>query len=220
MAVRKLLPKTRSNTTGGALKAQTPSPIAHRPSRLATPIEIRPHICTALAADPTGEALLDIGQPGIIGPGIAADRDGVAAAVVGAIDQQPNTPMSRISAKVIFCGRSVMAHDAADRPEREAARAVLIGTVMSASLIGRLRSSTFRLSATAVSMSLTGSCFSSESAPRALPSWDSKTRRNNLLGGLAVNRTAGTKRTYELTSSIVPRGTSFHRWISGYLLTH
>jgi hypothetical protein len=35
----------------------------------------------------------------------------------------------------------------------------------SASLIGRLRSSTFRLSATAVSMSLTGSCFSSESAP-------------------------------------------------------
>jgi len=36
---------------------------------------------------------------------------------------------------------------------------------MSASLIGRLRSSTFRLSAAAVSMSLTGSCFSSESAP-------------------------------------------------------
>src|SRR5262249_5780366 len=36
---------------------------------------------------------------------------------------------------------------------------------MSASLIGRLRSSTFRLSATAVSMSLTGSRFSSESAP-------------------------------------------------------
>ena len=27
-------------------------------------------------------------------------------------------------------------------------------------------------------------------------------------------------RPYELTSSIVPRGTSFHRWISGYLLTH
>src|SRR5271167_4879490 len=35
---------------------------------------------------------------------------------------------------------------------------------MSASLIGRLGSSTFRLSAAAVSMSLTGSCFSSESA--------------------------------------------------------
>ena len=36
----------------------------------------------------------------------------------------------------------------------------------SASLIGRLGSSTFRLSTTAVSMSLTGSRFSSESAPR------------------------------------------------------
>ena len=35
----------------------------------------------------------------------------------------------------------------------------------SASLIGRLGSSAFRLSTTAVSMSLAGSCFSSESAP-------------------------------------------------------
>src|SRR5258705_446250 len=37
--------------------------------------------------------------------------------------------------------------------------------VESASLIGRLGSSAFRLSTTTVSMSLTGSCFSSESAP-------------------------------------------------------
>jgi hypothetical protein len=37
---------------------------------------------------------------------------------------------------------------------------------MSASLIGHSRSSAFRLSAAAASMSLTGSCFSSESAPR------------------------------------------------------
>ncbi len=36
---------------------------------------------------------------------------------------------------------------------------------MSASLIGRLGSSAFRLSTTTVSMSLAGSCFSSESAP-------------------------------------------------------
>src|SRR5271165_3050908 len=35
-----------------------------------------------------------------------------------------------------------------------------------ASLIGRSGSSTFRLSTTAVLMSLAGSCFSSESAPR------------------------------------------------------
>src|SRR5437870_13640189 len=40
-------------------------------------------------------------------------------------------------------------------------------------------------------MSLTGSCFSSDSAPRALPSWDSRTRWNNLSGGLAVRRTVG-----------------------------
>src|SRR5947208_15961058 len=98
---------------------------------------------------------------------------------------------------------------------------------MSASLIGSLGSSTFRLSIDAVWMSLAGSCFSSESAPRpfhygirrrggtifsnrqsgvkhfqafhrcgvdvarglvllfgigtkALPLWDSKTRRKNL----------------------------------------
>src|ERR1700733_7808625 len=37
---------------------------------------------------------------------------------------------------------------------------------MSASLIGRLGSSAFRLSIATVSTSLTGSCFSSESAPR------------------------------------------------------
>src|ERR1035441_7456300 len=36
---------------------------------------------------------------------------------------------------------------------------------MSASLIGHLGSSTFRLSTTAMSMSLAASCFSSESAP-------------------------------------------------------
>src|SRR5262249_50629220 len=62
---------------------------------------------------------------------------------------------------------------------------------MSASLIGRSGSSAFRLSTTTVSMSLTGSCFSSESAPGALPSWDSRTRWNNLSGGLAVRRTVG-----------------------------
>src|SRR5258708_664725 len=62
---------------------------------------------------------------------------------------------------------------------------------MSASLIGHSGSSAFRLSTTTVSMSLTGSCFSSESAPGALPSWDSRTRRNNLSGGLAVRQTAG-----------------------------
>ena len=60
------------------------------------------------------------------------------------------------------------------RPRRDRAGARLFLTTtmprsrMSASLIGRSGSSAFRLSAAAVSMSLTGSCFSSESAPGPL----------------------------------------------------
>src|SRR5262249_24409748 len=49
-------------------------------------------------------------------------------------------------------------------------------------------SSTFRLTPTPVS---TGSRFSSDSAPRPFHHGDSKTRWNNLSGGLAVNMTAG-----------------------------
>ena len=81
---------------------------------------------------------------------------------------------------------------------------------MSASLIGRLGSSTFRLSTTAVSMSLTGSRFSSESAlgPSIMGFEDeveqSMRRPYRQIDGRS-------KRTCELTSSIVPRGTSFHR---------
>jgi hypothetical protein len=45
---------------------------------------------------------------------------------------------------------------------------------------------------------------------KALPSWDSRTRWNNLYRGLAV-AVGRSKRTCELTSSVVPRGTSFHR---------
>jgi hypothetical protein len=64
------------------------------------------HVGAAIAASLTDEARLDIGQPDIIRPRIAADDDRVAAAVVGAIDQDAAKPLSRISAKVIFCGRS------------------------------------------------------------------------------------------------------------------
>ena len=46
-----------------------------------------------------------------------------------------------------------------------AQREQIVSRLMSASLIGRLGSSNFRLSTVAVSMSLTGSCFSTESAP-------------------------------------------------------
>ena len=90
---------------------------------------------------------------------------------------------------------------------------------MSASLIGHLGSSTFRLSAAAVSMSLAGSRFSSESAQRALPSWDSRTRWNNLSGGLAVRLTVGPSR-----HAISPHPSSREghhstaRWSSSFLL--
>ena len=82
---------------------------------------------------------------------------------------------------------------------------------MSASLIGRLGSSTFRLSTTTVSMSLTGSCFSSEFGTRALPSWDLEDEVEQSFGRPCRQSNGRSKRTYELTSSIVPRGTSFHR---------
>ena len=65
------------------------------------------------------------------------------------------------------------------------------GPLMSASLIGHSGSSAFRLSTTTVSMSLTGSCFSSESSPGALPSWDSRTRWNNLSGALTGAEPSG-----------------------------
>ena len=46
---------------------------------------------------------------------------------------------------------------------------------------------------------------------KALPLWELKTRWNNLLSGLAIGRTAGPRGPDVLTSSIVPRGPSFHR---------
>src|SRR5437763_11513363 len=81
---------------------------------------------------------------------------------------------------------------------------------MSASLIGRSGSSAFRLSTTAVSMSLAGSCFSTESA---LGPFHHGIRRRGgtILGAALPLAVGGSKRTCELTSSIVPRGTAFHR---------
>jgi hypothetical protein len=56
--------------------------------------------------------------------------------------------------------------------------------LISASLIGRLGSSAFRLSTSTVSMSLTGSCFSSESAPR--PFHHGIRRRGGTIFGTAL----------------------------------
>src|ERR1035441_7456298 len=56
---------------------------------------------------------------------------------------------------------------------------------------------------------------------RALPSWDSKTRRNNLLVGLAVSRTAGPSGH---ANSPHPSSREGHpstaRWNSSFLLSH
>ena len=72
-----------------------------------------------------------------------------------------------------------------------------------------------------VSMSPTGSCFSSGIGTKALPSWDSKTRWNNLWGGLAVRRTAGPS---DRTNSPHPSSREGHRstarWSSSFLLLH
>jgi hypothetical protein len=83
---------------------------------------------------------------------------------------------------------------------------------MPASLIGRSGSSTFRLSINAVSMSLAGSCFSPESAPG--PFHHGIRGRGGTISWAALpSIERQDKQTYELTSSIVPRGTSFHRWV-------
>src|SRR3954465_10423161 len=59
-------------------------------------------------------------------------------------------------------------------------------------------------------MSPAGSCFSSESAPR--PFHHGIRGRGGTISGSALPSTNGrSKRTYDLTSSIVPRGTSSHR---------
>src|SRR4249919_3038637 len=81
---------------------------------------------------------------------------------------------------------------------------------MSASLIGRLGASAFRLSTSTVSMSLAGSCFSSESAPG--PFHHGIRGRGGTIFWAAL-LSCRSKRTYELASTIVPRGTSFHRLV-------
>ena len=79
-----------------------------------------------------------------------------------------------------------------------------------ASLIGRSGSSVFRLSTAVVSMSLAGSRFSSELGTKALPSEDEVEQS---CGRPCRQMNGRSKRPNELTSSIVPRGTSFHRLV-------
>ena len=81
---------------------------------------------------------------------------------------------------------------------------------MSLLLIGRLGSSTFRPSTPTVSMSLAGSCFSSGIGTPALPSSGFEDEVEQSIGRPCRQLNGGSKRHCELTSSIVPRGTSFH----------
>src|SRR5262249_31148957 len=91
---------------------------------------------------------------------------------------------------------------------------------LSASLIGRLGSSTFRLSTTPVSMLLTGSRFSSDSA-QGPSNMGFEDEVEQSFGRPRRQYDGRSKRTNDLTSSIVPRGTSFHRWVElDLLLSH
>ena len=85
-------------------------------------------------------------------------------------------------------------------------------SLTSASLIGRLGSSAFRLTHDCGVDVTRGLALLFGIGTKALPAWDSKVRWNDLWGGLAavVGRS---KRTCELTSSIVPRGTPYHRLV-------
>ena len=94
---------------------------------------------------------------------------------------------------------------------------------MSASLIGRLGSSTFRLSGYIHHCNVDvshGLALLFGIGTRALPSWDPRTRRNNLSVGLAVSRTAGPSGH---TNSPHPSSREGHlstaRWNSGFLLS-
>jgi len=92
---------------------------------------------------------------------------------------------------------------------------------MSPSLIGRLGSSAFRLSHHCGIDVAHGLVLLFGIGTRALPSWDSKTRRNNLYRGLAVRRMAGPRRH---TISPHPSSREGHhstdRWNSSFLLLH
>jgi hypothetical protein len=92
---------------------------------------------------------------------------------------------------------------------------------MSASLIGRFGSSAFRLSSAPVSMSLTGSCFSSESAPG--PFHHGVRGRGGTIFGAALP-SDGTVGPSGHTNSPHPSSREGHhstaRWSSGVLLLH
>ncbi len=89
-----------------------------------------------------------------------------------------------------------------------------------ASLIGRCGSSAFRLSTAVVVDVSRGLALLFGLGTKALPSWESRTRWNNLTGGLAVRGTAGPS---DQTNSPHPSSREGHHstagWSSSFLLS-
>jgi hypothetical protein len=56
------------------------------------PVEIRPHVGTALAASCADKPRFDIRKPHVIIPLVRRDRDIVAAPIIRAVDQEPAHP--------------------------------------------------------------------------------------------------------------------------------
>jgi hypothetical protein len=83
---------TGSSRPGLSRRALHPA-ITHRLDGLLVAIELRPHVSAAMATGSADEPRLNVGQPEIIGPAVAADRKRMAAAIVGAVDQQPTNAL-------------------------------------------------------------------------------------------------------------------------------
>ena len=80
------LNRVTSSPCDAYLSANRELAIADHCRRRAIPIEIWPHIRATLATGAADEPRPNVGQPGIIGPAITADRKRVAAAIVSAIE--------------------------------------------------------------------------------------------------------------------------------------
>ena len=67
-------------------------------------LEQRPDIGATFAADGADEIRLDVRQPHMVGPGVGADLDAMAAPMVAAIDQHIADAGGAQSPKVILAG--------------------------------------------------------------------------------------------------------------------
>ena len=192
--------------------------------RLAAPDEVdglRAFRPLALAAPGFGPSLVANYRRG--SPRRSCDRPPAASAAIAAGAKVPATGLALIKylsspqavPAIIKSGGADDAHRekiATRGPFRVKLRRTQLEHIESASLIGRSGSSAFRLSTNTVSMSLMGSCFSSESAPRPFHH-EIEDEVEQSLPWPRRQMNGRSKRTRELTSSIVPRGTSFHRWV-------